>query len=212
MSEGHESARKGSELGQHELREILHAIREVEANLEHRADRAFAAVTMMWGFVVAGIFAFYHLAWNNPALYRDLFGALLPWVWVGPALLGVAISAATNAHVGRITDGEGDTRSAWVTLGLIVLGLAITAALLASDLQLLVAAFWPIWLGLIGFVSTTWLSNEVVGWWWYGFDVVAPIVGVALFVVQPDWAFLAASMVFALGLGGLGAVEYARAR
>lgn len=194
-----------------DLDDILQAIREVDANLDRRAERAAGAVMVTWGIAAAAIFAFYHVVALNPDPYVDALGAALHWVWLGPIALAYAASMLAGARAGRLSRSV-EQKRAWkrsLLIGSVPTAVA-TALVLAGESDRIPGAIL-LWLpAACYFVAVRGRGAPRVGA--RALAVIASALGVLLIAWPTPWSSLVAAVVYGAGLAGLGTLQYASAR
>lgn len=194
----------------HELDAILDTIREVEENLERRAERAGGAVNVVWGIVVGGIFAFYHVVGGNPAPFEAAFGALLPWLWLAPTALGYALTVAIGARLGRVGAPGRNVRVLLWSLLPLIFAIAVFSAV--EGLGRFIPALA---VGFLGWTCAgiTWGDSDPGARRWRAVAVLSVVAALVLLLpVVAPWANLAAGAWYAVMLAGAGSLQYVKAR
>lgn len=197
-----------SATGRRDLDEILDTIREVGETLERRSERGTGAIMMVWGAMCALTFSFYHAVEGGCCASDGAAHSLVHWAWVGPTLVGYALTAAIGARLGRTRAKEGATDARRLLLVLLA-PLAVLVAVVATGRG---TAFIPaLWVAFLAFTFLAWPGRAR--------RPTAPFVAagvssalLALALALPalhKWAWLAAAAWYALVLGGLGAAKWA---
>lgn len=195
-----------SATSRNDLDAILDTIREVEVNLERRGERAGGAVNMVWGVVVASIFAFYHFVAANPAPFVDAFGLFLPWVWVGPCAFGYALTVAIGARLGRVGASKHGVRFLLLSLIPLIVLIAVLSALGDEGrfIPALTVAFLA-WMCLGG----TWREVGPQATRYRAVGIASLFAAGALLVpALGPWVSLLAALWYGVILTGVGAVQY----
>lgn len=187
-----------------DLSDIIRAIRDVDASLERRLERAQGATMVMWGVVTFVISLFYQLVAWNPEPYRAAFGALLPWVWAAPVAAGYAASALTGARIASSAGASAKARAAMADFLPVAVSAALAAGLvLAQHTERIAGAL------LVGFALTLWLrcvraprgpfrSGAL------GVAAICTVAGAALAVWPLPWSWLASGVLYGGALAFLG--------
>lgn len=203
--------RERDEMPKDELTDILRAIREVEANLDHRAERAGGAVMVTWGVAVAAIFVFYHVVYLNPDPWVAALGGFLGWVWLGPVAAAYVASLVAGARAGRLARND-EHKRAWrrsLLLGSVPSAVAAGLVLLGEGARIPGAIV--LWLPAACFVAS-FHGRGAVKPAARALSVISLVLGVALLGWPTPWSSLAAAAVYGIGLVGLGTAQYAAAR
>lgn len=202
---------RGGEMAGSDLDDILRAIREVDANLDRRAERAAGAVMVTWGIAAASIFAFYHVVALNPDPYVDALGGVLNWVWLGPIALAYVASIVAGARAGRLARSEEQQRAWKRSLLVGSVPTLVAAALVLADESDRIPGAILLWLPAVCIVVATRARGAPrVGA--RALAVIAGALGLLLLAWPTEWSSLVAAVVYGAGLAGLGTLQYASAR
>lgn len=192
-----------------DLEDILGAIREVEANLESRGERASGANMMIWGLAASTIFLFYHLVEVNPRPWVDLLGRTgIRWFWTGPSLVAYVASALVGARLGRIRPEAREARDirALLVALLVPFGAMVYVSLTGNGDE-----YAPgLWVAFLGFTFLLWCRGRTgrLRGVWVAASAASFAVAALLLVLAPAWGNLAAGVHYALALVATGAARY----
>lgn len=202
---------RGGDMAASELGDILRAIREVESNLEHRAERAGGAVMVTWGVAVAAIFLFYHVVDLNPDPWVAAMGPFLAWAWLVPVAGAYVASLAAGARAGRLARSAEQQRAWRRSLLLGTVPSAVAAALVAFGQGERIPGAVLLWLPAACYFASVY-GRGAVKPASRALSVVAGALGILLIAWPASWSSLAAAAVYGIGLAGLGTLQYATAR
>lgn len=197
-----------SATGRRDLDDILDTIREVGETLERRSERGTGAIMMVWGAMCALTFAFYHVANAGCCLAGRFDHTLVHWAWVGPTLVGYALTATIGARLGRVRAKEGAANARRLMLVLLP-PLAVLVAIIATGRG--VGLIPALWVAFLAFTFLAWpgrTRRPTTPFLVAGVASALGAVALALPALRP-WAWLAAAAWYALALGGLGAAKWA---
>ncbi len=197
-----------TELQRGELKEILGAIREVEASLERRRGRTFGAVMIMWGLIAGAIFAFYQVIHLDKEHYETTVGPSLPWLWVIPCAVGTIVTLFIGARVGRLTHGEGERRVLYRLIFLMAVPAAATVWLIAArDSFDYLPGIWVLFLAVVVQIFPR-PKRAMLLWPRHALSFLALAAAIALLVHPFHWGDGVAAFFFGIGQVGIGFLKY----
>lgn len=192
----------------HDLDAILRTVREVEASIERREQRAGALVMVVWGIAAASIFACYQWAARDPAPLTRVVGVRgLDWLWAPPIALAYLFTALARVRLGRMDAKRGSASARRLLVSILV---PIAAIVLIE----LTGVGWQ----AIPAMMVAYLGYSYVGWERPGAGPRDRIIGIASFALGAllllpmlwPWANGIAAAWYAVFLAGVGIVRYHR--
>ena len=192
------------------IREMLRAASEIDVVLERRVDRTMGAIQVVRALLLGSIFVFYQLVAWNPQPFVSVFGNFLWWVWVVPVLAVRVVDMTLTARTERMARALGrelGLRQWWLP--------PILAACAAGILEIIQR---PEFIGgavLVAFGGVQLLQGELghgsrtrFGRFWRLNAALGVLVGLALLLLRPGWAYLVIAISFVAGGLTLGTLRY----